>query len=325
MKAWQIRSYGSADVLMPVQLPDPQPLEGSVLIEVRAFGINRSELYTRQGHSGDAVTLPRVLGIECVGVVLDGGGTDLQKDQKVAACMGNMGRSYDGGYAEKTLIPRDHVFPIDVDLDWTTFGAIPETYLTAWGAIHEAIDLKPNTSLLIRGGTSAAGMACLSIAKGMGCEVFTTTRSEEKAALLVEMGADHVLIDGPNGVQADIKKILPEGVAGAIDFVGLQSTIMDCLRSTKPKGTVCMVGFLGDTWDYRFFPWMPSTVKLTLYSSETLTTVYATPALQHIVDQVSAGIYKPNIDEVFAFDDLPLAHRKMEQNRAAGKLVVLAQ
>lgn len=71
MKAWQIKSYGATDVFELNELPDPQPKKGWVLIEIKAFGINRSELYTRQGHSGDAVTLPRVLGIECVGEVLD--------------------------------------------------------------------------------------------------------------------------------------------------------------------------------------------------------------------------------------------------------------
>ena len=83
-----------------------------------------------------------------------------------------------------------------------------------------------------------------------------------------------------------------------------------------------MVGFLGDTWNYKFFPWMPSTVKLTLYSSETLSAEYATPALQQIVDHVESGTYSPNIHHVFEFDELPAAHEMMESNKASGKLVV---
>lgn len=73
-----MQESGGPEVLQLVELPEPQPKEGWILIDIKAFGLNRSELYTRQGHSGDAVTLPRVLGIECVGVVVDGGGTDLQ-------------------------------------------------------------------------------------------------------------------------------------------------------------------------------------------------------------------------------------------------------
>jgi len=321
MKAWQISSFGDPDVFKLVEIPSPEPKEGWVLIDVKAFGINRSELYTRQGHSGDAVTIPRVLGIECVGVVIDGGGTDLQSGQKVGAAMGNMGRLYDGGYAQKTLIPRNNVYPVDTNLEWDIFGSIPETYLTAWSVIHEAIALQSNTSLLIRGGTSSVGLAAACIAKEMGCTVFSTTRNESKIEVMKTAGVDHILIDDGQ-IAPRVKEIMPEGVAGVIELVGIEKTIMDCLQATAPKGTVGMVGFLGDTWDYKFFPWMPSTVKLTLYSSETLTTEYATPVLQQIVDHVDSGAYSSNIHHVFEFDQLPEAHRMMEANKASGKLVV---
>ena len=291
------------------------------MIDIKAFGINRSELYTRQGHSGDAVTLPRVLGIECVGLVADGGGTDLKPGQKVAAAMGNMGRLFDGGYAEKTLIPRSNVYPVDTSLDWATFGALPETYLTAWGVLKEAIDLPPGGSLLVRGGTSSVGLACTSIAKEMGCTVLATTRKEDKVPILKKAGVDHVLMDSGK-VESQVKAIFPKGVNGVVELVGKQNTIMDCLQCTAPKGTVGLVGFLGDSWEYQFFPWMPSTVKLTIYSSETLHTDYATPVLQTIAGRVAQGIYRPNIHQVFSFEELPQAHEMMEQNRAAGKLVV---
>jgi len=303
-------------------LADPEPKEGWVLIDIKAFGLNRSELYTRQGHSGDAVTLPRVLGIECVGVVLDGGNTGLEQGQKVAAAMGNMGRLYNGGFATKTLVPRSNVFPVETDLDWKTFGALPETYLTAWGAIHEAIGLQPGRALLIRGGTSSVGLASASIAKEMGCLGLATTRREAKAEVLRKAGVHHVLIDS-GSVEEQVREIVPEGVNGGVELVGRENTIMDCLKSTAPKGTVCMVGFLADTWNYQFFPWMPSTVNLTIYRSETLRSETATPALQTIVDNVAAGNYLPNIHQTFAFDQLPEAQTMMEQNKAAGKLVVL--
>ena len=88
------------------EVPDPQSKKNWVLIRVKGFGLNRSELYTRQGYSGDSVTLPRILGIECVGEVIDGGGTDLISGQRVAAAMGSMGRKHDGGYAEMAILYR---------------------------------------------------------------------------------------------------------------------------------------------------------------------------------------------------------------------------
>jgi len=321
MKAWQIQRYGSTEVFEQKILPDPAPKEGWVLIEVKAFGLNRSELYTRQGHSGEAVTLPRVLGIECVGVVVDGGGTDLQPGQKVAAAMGDMGRKYDGGYASMTLIPRSNVFAVETALDSTTFGALPEMYLTAWGVVMDAIGLQPGQSLLIRGGTSSVGLACTSIAKAMGCTVLATTRKPKKAHYLTQAGVDHVLIDDGE-VEHQVKALIPEGVNGVVELVGLEHTILDCLQSCAPQGTVCMVGFLGNSWDYAFFPWMPSTVKLTQYSSETIQSDKQTTVLQTVVDRVSSGMYTPHIFKAFEFDQLPEAHNMMEENRAAGKLVV---
>ncbi|MEO0470960.1 MAG: zinc-binding dehydrogenase [Bacteroidota bacterium] len=321
MKAWLLESYGGPEVLRLTELPDPQPREGWILIDIKAFGLNRSELYTRQGHSGPEVTLPRVPGIECVGVVVDGGGTDLQVGQKVAAAMGFMGRKHDGGYAQKTVLPRANVFPIDTDLDWTDFGAIPETYLTAWGVMMEAVGLQTGQTVLLRGGTSSVGMACTSIAKDLGCTVLATTRKEAKRQYMLDAGVDHVIIDH-GSVREEVLDIVPEGVHGVVELVGRETTIKDSLLCARPKGCVGLVGFLGNEWGYEFFPWMPSTVKLTMYSSETLTKEYATPVLQKIVDKVAAGAYQSNVFHAFAFEELQVAHRMMEENRAAGKLVI---
>jgi NADPH:quinone reductase-like Zn-dependent oxidoreductase len=106
MRAIRVHRPGEPEVLKIEDLPRPEPRTGRVRIRVRAFGLNRSELYTRQGHS-PSVRFPRVLGIECVGVVDDAGGSDLAAGQTVAALMGEMGRAYDGGYAEYTLVPRE--------------------------------------------------------------------------------------------------------------------------------------------------------------------------------------------------------------------------
>ncbi len=96
MKAIRVHRPGGPEVMKTEEIPLPEPSPGWVRIRVRAFGLNRSEMYTRQGHS-PGVRFPRVLGIECVGVVDDPGGTDLEVGQTVAALMGEMGRVHDGG------------------------------------------------------------------------------------------------------------------------------------------------------------------------------------------------------------------------------------
>ncbi len=113
------------------------------------------------------------------------------------------------------------------------------------------------------------------------------------------------------------------GVDGVVELLGLPETIMDCLQCCRTRGIVGMVGLLGYQWGYNFFPWMPSTVRLSLYSTETLEKDYASPVLQQIVQKVESGAYKTNIDRIFSFEEVPEAHRIMESNQAAGKLVVM--
>jgi NADPH:quinone reductase-like Zn-dependent oxidoreductase len=136
MKAAVMHEAGGAEVLKIEDLPIPVPKSGEVLIRVKAFGLNRSELFTRQGHS-PGVRLPRVLGIEAVGVAEDAPGGEFQKGEIVATAMGGMGRQFDGGYAEFTCVPATQVQGLKTDLPWETLGAIPEMLQTAWGSLFK--------------------------------------------------------------------------------------------------------------------------------------------------------------------------------------------
>ncbi len=103
-------------------------------------------------------------------------------------------------------------------------------------------------------------------------------------------------------------------------------TLLDSLQAVAPKGIVCFTGLLGNAWVMHEFEPMaaiPSTVKLTHYSTETVTAANSTRALQQIVDGVAAGRYRVSIDQVFHFHEIVEAHRYMEENRAKGKLVVV--
>jgi NADPH:quinone reductase-like Zn-dependent oxidoreductase len=132
MKAAVIHEAGGPEVLKIESLPIPTPKNGEVLIRVKAFGLNRSELFTRQGHS-PGVKFPRILGIEAVGVVEAAPGGEFRKGGIVATAMGGLGRQIDGGYAEYTCVPARQVQVIKTELPWETLGAIPEMLQTAWG------------------------------------------------------------------------------------------------------------------------------------------------------------------------------------------------
>ena len=125
MKAVVIHEAGGPEVLKIENRPIPSPRSGEVLIRVKAFGLNRSELFTRQGHS-PGVKFPRVLGIEAVGIVEQAPGNEFPNGAVVATAMGGMGRQFDGGYAEYTCVPAKQVQRLKTSLPWQTLGAIPE-------------------------------------------------------------------------------------------------------------------------------------------------------------------------------------------------------
>lgn len=292
-----------------------------VLIRVKAFGLNRSELHTRLGLA-EGVTYPRVLGIEATGVVAAAPGGEFPVGQQVVTLMDGMGRTFDGGYAEYTCVPTAQVIPFRSALDWATLGAIPEMLQTAYGSLTVGLDMQPGQSLLIRGGTSSVGMAAAVLAKARGLTVLSTTRRPERAAALTALGVDHVIVDDGN-VAPKVRAIIPAGVAVALELVGTPS-LPDTLRATAVHGVVCFTGMLSNQWTVKeFYPigYLPSGVRLTAYSGEASDLPAA--VLQAFLDDVAAGRLTVPLHRTYALDEIRTAHADMEANNATGKLVVL--
>ncbi|MDH3730589.1 MAG: zinc-binding alcohol dehydrogenase family protein [Acidimicrobiia bacterium] len=320
MRAVVLDAPGPPEALTIRDLPVPEPAEGWVLIEVKAFGLNRSELHTRLG-LGQGVTFPRVLGIEATGVVVTCPGGEFEPGQQVMAMMGGMGRIFDGGYAEFTSVPVGQVVAFESDLDWATLGAVPEMLQTAFGSLTVGLDAQPGQSILVRGGTSSIGMATAVLAEQRAMTVLSTTRSPAKADALEAIGVDHVLIDDGN-VAAQVRAIVPDGVDAALELVGTP-TLPDTLRSTRVHGVVCFTGMLSNEWTVKdFYPidYIPRGVRLTAYGGGAAD--LPTDVLQDFLDTVAAGNVSVPIHRVYGLDDIAQAHRDMEAGTATGKLVV---
>ncbi len=321
MRAVVLDAPGPVESLHIRDLPVPEPAPGWVRIKVMAFGLNRSELHTRLGLA-EGVTFPRVLGIEAVGVVDAAPGSDLEPGQQVVTLMGGMGRTFDGGYAEYTVVPRQQVIAFSSNLPWKVIGAVPETLQTAYGSLTTGLDLSRGQTLLVRGGTSAVGLAASAVAKEVGATVITTTRQHDRVPALLEHGADHVLID--EGLIADqVHDLVGNGVHASLELVGTP-TLPDTLRATREHGTVCFTGMLSYQWtvpDFYPIDYLPTGVRLTAYTGGSAD--LPAEVLQSFLDRVAAGSSSLGPIRVHQLDDIREAHLDLENNRTFGKHVVL--
>ncbi|MFJ8807546.1 alcohol dehydrogenase catalytic domain-containing protein [Streptomyces sp. NPDC102490] len=323
MRAVVVTRPGGLEALEIKDVPVPMRKPGWVRIQMKAFGVNESEITTRKGESDAEVTYPRVPGIEGVGVVDE---TDedsgLRPGQQVATMMGNMGRSYDGSYAQYVTVPAAQVIPFETSLPWEVVGALPEMFQTAYGSLTTGLDLKAGQTLLIRGGTSTVGLSAATIAKDLGATVLSTTRSPGRAGELRAAGVDHPLVD--DGTLTDqVRALLPDGVDAALELVGC-SALADTLRTVRRHGTVCFTGALAGQWTIPdFTPFMiPSGVRLTSYAGEA--SDLPADVFAHQLHAIAGGRLKVPVAKVYhGLEQVRDAQADLESGATPGKHVVV--
>lgn len=320
MKAVVLTEPCEAQSMKLTDIPVPEVRPGWILIKVSAFGINHSEVLLRRFEVAQPyIHKPIVPGIECIGEVADASDSGLKKGQLVMALMGGMGRSFNGSYAEYALLPASHVFAINSRLDPEDLAAIPETFYTAYGSLTTSLQLSEKDTLLIRGGSSTIGIAALQLAKSIGARVITTTRSDQKSRLLMEYGADNVILEGED-FRRRFLDCYPSGATKVLELIGA-STLRESLKLTAFHGIVCHTGLLGGVYGLKDFDpikEVPAGVYLTGFYSNSPSQAQ----IDNMMSLIDKGGIKPVIARRFTFDRIAEAHLLAEGRGEIGKIVI---
>ena len=284
-------------------------------MKIKGFGINHSEIFTREGKS-PSVQFPRILGIECVGEVAQSSTPALAVGQKVVSIMGEMGRAFDGSYAEYVLLPNEQIYPVHTDLDWTTLAAIPETYYTAFGSLQQ-LRIAPQDRVLVRGAGSGVGVAFAQLLKAQFPHIVLhgSTRNSVKAARLQAVGFDEVITEADGKLQTD------QSYDKILELVG-PATLRDSFSHINEHGIVCNTGQLGNIWYVNDFDPI-----IELKNNSYLTAFYSGNVSQAKLDAMFDYIRQFNvkilIERVFTLEQVPEAHRFLQSADGFGKVVVM--
>jgi oxidoreductase len=316
MKAVVVYKPGGPEQLVYTDVPRPALKAGWSLVRVRAFGVNHSEIFTRQGLS-PSVSFPCILGIECVGTVEET--TDavrLPAGQRVVSLMGEMGRAFDGGYAEYVLLPNEQIYPVQSELPWEILAAIPETYYTAFGSLKN-LRIEDGYTVLVRGGASGVGIAFLRLMRAQFPHMYIvgSTRRAEQRTRMLAAGYSDVVIEEDGILRTD------ERYDRILELVG-PAIMKDSMKHLVRGGILCNTGLLGGKWDLEGFEPIGD-----LAEDAYLTSFYSGNVREEHLSELFAYIrqYKVPVrpERVFTLSDTAEAHRWLEGRDGFGKAVVL--
>jgi NADPH2:quinone reductase len=302
MKAVLLREPGGPEQLELVDVPDPEPGDGEVLLRVRASGINFADVLVRQGRYPQAPSLPTVLGGEVAGEV-DG--------RRVMTASGST------GYSELTTVDESWLVPLPDSASFEEGASFLTTFLTAWIPLRRA-DVGPDATVLVHAAAGGVGSAGVQLAKHLGARVVATASSEEKRRVALELGADEAYgyDEFADRVKADV----------VLDAVG-GDVFERSIGALNPLGTVVAIGFAGGWWE-------PLDTALMVGRNLSLHGFYlgrlmklrpevVRAAADELVALWEAGAVKPLVGATFPLDRAADAHRLIEERRSVGKVVLV--
>jgi NADPH:quinone reductase len=311
MKAIQIEEFGGPDVLKHVDVPDPVPGEGEVLIEVARSGINFADTHATRNDYLASQELPLVPGGEVSGRTPDG--------RRVAALLMN------GGYAEKVAVHEAALIPIPDGVDDDQAAALLLQGLTAMALVQRCARIEKGETILVEAAAGGTGTLAVQIAKRAGAKVIGLASSEEKRALVERLGADatvdsraenlgDAILEANGGERVDAVLHMSGGEAfdaemgvlaplGRMVVFGIASREQrDVSTAALLRGSKAVIGF-----------WL-----VHLLARRDL----VAPMIGELLGSVAAGELEVTVGDVYPLSEAARAHEEIISRRTAGKLLL---
>ena len=326
MHAVVITEPGGPEVLRWLEVPDPVPGSGEVVIEIAASGVNRADLMQREGHYPPPPGAPPYMGLECSGRVrsLGEGVTGWRAGDEVCALLAG------GGYAEQVVVPAGQLLPVPAQVDMTAAAAFPETACTVYANVFQLARLTAGETLLVHGGSGGIGTMAIQLGKAFGARVACTAGSPEKLTRCRELGADVAI----NYRDEDFVAALLDATGGAgadviLDIMGA-SYLARNLAALATGGRLVIIGRQGGS---------RAEIDLGVLqgkrASVYATTLRARPAHEkaavvaavrdHVWPLIDTGKVAAVIDRELPMSQAAQAHRAMASSEHIGKILLLPE
>ena len=305
MRAVVLAEPGAPERLEVRDVPDPEPQQGQLLVEVRAAGINFADVLVRQGRYPQPPPLPTILGNEVAGEV-DG--------RRVIAFTRQTG----GGYAERVAVDEEWVVPLPDGASFAEGASFLLTFLTAWIPLTRQARLREGGTVLVHAAAGGVGSAAVQVARHLGARVVATASTDEKRRIALDLGAEQAYAyeDFADEVRADV----------VFDPVG-GDVFTASIRTLQPLGVLIGIGFAGGAWQ----PLDPALLVgrnvgvLGFYLGRLMAREphVVRPALDEVLDLWRSGVVKPLVGAEYPLERAPDAHRLIEERRSHGKVVLV--
>ena len=325
MKAVEITSYGTPDVLRLGERPDPVAGAGELLIRVAASGINRPDVLQRTGNYPVPPGASDLPGLEVAGEIVGGDAAAMaaagfKTGDRVCALVAG------GGYAELCVAPVGQCLPVPTGMSDIEAASLPETFFTVWSNVFDRIKLQAGETLLVQGGTSGIGVTAIQMAKALGATVIATAGSDEKCQACLKLGADHAINYKTQDFVVEVKKLAPGGINAVLDMVA-GSYVAREVECMAEDGRIVIIAVQGGV-KAEFNAGMVLRKRLVITGSTlrprpvAFKAAIAQSLRKNVWPLIERGAIKPVIFKTFPAAQAAQAHTLMESNQHIGKIVL---